>query len=427
MLKQINILRDPMSSGGGGNSSVTVQGSSGQTLQGQLVEGDDNFAPDDGDNSGGEDNIFDLGQFKDNATATKPSSSDKTVEDNETNKDNLPPAERLPKKSKADEPKKKVVKDEEPTEEEVVVEDEPVVEEEVEEDNKQQQLNKDKRDYTGLTKEEIDYLKKLPNGVFNHVAPLMKKINEERASWKPKQDEYEKYKKDPTRVPDNWYEHPEAYTLSPKFADLSKKYQQTDFEARHWEQQLINLRTAKAFVPLEGYDAKTGEYKFGAEVKDINDIDAARLEVQMQQVINRANILKQNYNGEAEKLRGEFSAQHQAISTYYDKADEMIKTLPQQFQPKEEHMKKFEDVLHPSHKGTGVGKLLSKMYSIIINQGVALAEYNKAKQTSIKNNLDNKAAGPKSKVSSSAKANKPSSNNGDEEIDFSKLKQEMEN
>jgi len=438
MLKQINILRDPLGNGGGGGAStVIVQSNTGQSLSGTLSEGDgDNSNDNSPDGESGDDNIFDIESFKTNeSSSTNPQDADNKDKDKKKSttsattkqeKEKLPPKDRLPKATKD---VVKAVKEDDT--EEVIDGEENVEEEEIVEEgiDKQQQVdNKDKRDYTGFAKEDIEYLKKLPNGVYNHVVPILKKLYAEQATSKANTEKLKKFETDPNRVPDSWYEHKDAYTLSPEFQKLTGMYNKVDTEASHWEQQLVNLRTHKAYVPILSFDSKTGEYKYGDPVKDLDDASIAKLEVQMQQLINKATVLKENYNNDAVKLQQSFAAQHGSINTYYDKADEMIKTLPEQFHPKDDHMNKFEATLHPAHKGTSIGKLAAKMYSIIINQGIALAELNKQRQTSLKNNLDNKAAGPKSKGSSSSSPSNKNKygGNGDEEIDFNKLKQEME-
>lgn len=124
----------------------------------------------------------------------------------------------------------------------------------------EQEKTKGKRDYSKFKPEHQEYLKKLPNHLFAQASENLVKLyqtEQELSQVKEKLSKVEQGK-----LPDNYYEHPAAFQLSPEYNNLTQELSYDDFELRHWESQLLNIEQGKAWMNLLGYDEKTKEPRF---------------------------------------------------------------------------------------------------------------------------------------------------------------------
>ena len=102
------------------------------------------------------------------------------------------------------------------------------------------------------------------------------------------------------KAPDLYFQHPEAYTLDPKFREINTQIDYADREARHWKNQLINIRTGKPWHALDGWDEQ-GRPILRGPIKptDEHEIDISNaLQVvtgQMQQLQQQKQGFQGNY------------------------------------------------------------------------------------------------------------------------------------
>lgn len=72
-----------------------------------------------------------------------------------------------------------------------------------------------------------------------------------------------------------YYQHPQGYILSPEFGQLQVDSQHTQYESRHWEAQLKNLKEGKKVKDFAGWDPKTGQPVFGQEMEPSDQLEEA--------------------------------------------------------------------------------------------------------------------------------------------------------
>lgn len=112
------------------------------------------------------------------------------------------------------------------------------------------------RDYTGYDDDTVKAFKNMSDPAFQ----VMKRIVDERNTLiKNKQDQY--------------LQHPQAYTLTPEYTELTNKAYLINKEREFWKQQLINVRAGKEWQDLQGFDPKTLEPVAGAAMKPSTEDD----------------------------------------------------------------------------------------------------------------------------------------------------------
>lgn len=270
--------------------------------------------------------------------------------------------------------------------------------EDVSEESKE---SKAERNYNGLDEKTASYLKKLPNGIYNHVRPLVDaRISAEKELSETK-TALETLKKDPNRIPDSWYDHNDAYTLSPEYLKLTENYSKATQEASHWKQQLINIETALAnpeeIDKIPWYDTKGTAYKASIAAKQEATEQYMRALQSQQSLQNQSSVIQRDWN---QKL-GE-------AKNHYKQYDQFFDNLIPELRPSKDDFKTFMDALHPFDRNSRTADLGAKMFSTILQQGKYINKLLKTNKSlraasanggTINNNSSNdaKAAGPKSK------------------------------
>lgn len=132
------------------------------------------------------------------------------------------------------------------------------------------------RDYTGYSAEEVTALKNMSRPSYEFAVKLIKQ-NKELSGLKDA----------------SYLQHPEAYRLTPEFTELSNQSYFLEQEAKHWEEQLLNIRAGRQWKGLQGFDRTTGKMILGndqeptdkdlrAIEKAVNQIDSALANTQGQ-------------------------------------------------------------------------------------------------------------------------------------------------
>lgn len=172
-------------------------------------------------------------------------------------------------------------------------------------ETKEDKTPKGKRDYSKFKPEHKKYLEKLPNHLFNEAAQEFEniyKIEQENQQLK------EKFKNtEAGKLPENYYEHPEAYQLSPTYSQLNQELYLDGFEENHWEAQLANIKRGQPWYRLDGYRSDTKEpvYTKVEPIKDsegnvVLDINAER---EAEKNIAKVNRLKEIHSDKLSQLK----------------------------------------------------------------------------------------------------------------------------
>jgi len=111
------------------------------------------------------------------------------------------------------------------------------------------------RNYESFPEQIRPILKALNNAQFKEHAPKLKELYEKAA----KAEELEARV---SKSPQFFYEHPEAYRLTPEFNQLEARVQYINFETQHYADQLVKIKRGEPWQNLKGYDQQTGEPVF---------------------------------------------------------------------------------------------------------------------------------------------------------------------
>lgn len=190
-----------------------------------------------------------------------------------------------------------------------VVEDKKVQATEKKDDKQQVKIaDAGTRDYSGYTVEEQAVLKQMSKPAFEFTTKKLKELKELKE-----------------QKPESYLQHPEAFTLSPEYREVSSKVQLADFEATHWKQQLLNIRNGKPWRGLQGIDDK-GQPVYSGPFKAT---DESEIEV---------NNALQFVIGETQNLRGKLGEMQTGFKSRIDNDTNLIKA---------EMTKRFEWVAKP--------------------------------------------------------------------------------
>lgn len=127
------------------------------------------------------------------------------------------------------------------------------------------------RDYSDFTKEEVDCLKRMSNQAFSYVAPKLKEIKSIGKIISEKDNLIAQLKTGKQILPEQYYEHPQAFVLTKEFNDGATELNKATAIQNHWRQQFANIRKGEPWYDLNR-DEK-GNLVVGRE-KKVADADA---------------------------------------------------------------------------------------------------------------------------------------------------------
>ncbi len=323
-----------------------------------------------------------------------------------------------PKQDRIPTTKSDVERDNEEDEEDEEVEAVKAEGEELEEDSiKDKDVEKDekihgntKKDFTGLTASQVKICKKLDNVRFSRAATEFRALNEAVNKSVQLAQELETQKKMLTEggIPNQWYEHPEAYQLSKEFKDLSATYARQDAVEQFYEQQLLNVKAANDFFVIQGWDAQ-GNPIYSAAQKASN-----QAEIFLQRELAKASQLKIQLESRSENLSQSFRQQHQQASesvnrevqSYIDRLDKNLKF-------EEKDVEVLVNALPKMYRDHPLAKQFARMGALNLSQGRYIQKLLGEKTQQVKLEADKKLAGPRTaKISKEPSGAKLGNRNG---------------
>jgi len=176
----------------------------------------------------------------------------------------------------------------------------PLPEGELEEDREiveEPQTKPGARNYDDFDESERPLLKQMSNAAFEKYSKNRKEMVEAK-----QQLEELRTKTPDSKLPENFHEHPEAYTLSPEYREAADNYTKAQTEYGHWKQQLINVRNGEAWRGIDGYNADgqmvSGKQAYKATQSSEIDIESALQEAKnfMNQFGQQASHIQDNYS-----------------------------------------------------------------------------------------------------------------------------------
>lgn len=260
---------------------------------------------------------------------------------------------------------------------------------EVDADGKPKIHGNNKRNFDGLTPEEIKLLKRVDNKRFEGITARIKELKAEAskaAEYQTKAQQLEKTLRE-GGVPDSWVEHPESYKLSPAYQQVSSRYDRLAFEEEHYRQQLIRVRNGEDWQTVsfdqQGNPILSQPHKASNEA-DVNLTShlakAGNLRSQLEQQANQiASTFKQNHQRDAEGVK-------QGV-------DQVVKGLIKELQPIEADINDIRGKLPASLKNSPFAYGYEQMYSVICQQARMLNKLTTENKQKQKLQADKKLAG----------------------------------
>ncbi len=149
------------------------------------------------------------------------------------------------------------------------------------------------RDYSIFDAEEQAAAKQMSNGAFEQFTKLKKQSLEGSGQV--------------------FYQHPDAYTTHPQYKQSLATVQQGEQEHEFWQQQLLNCKANKPIKNLTGYDSKTGQPVFGADVSP-----SPLVEEQIRQLMYTTQQNTQQARVQAENIKQQYQREYQSIKTNFN-------------------------------------------------------------------------------------------------------------
>ena len=260
------------------------------------------------------------------------------------------------------------------------------------------------RDYSGLTDEEVGLCKRMSNDAFSYVKPALLERKKLGDVIKSKDQEIANLKVGKQIMPDNYYEHPEAFVLSPEYNEAQQNLSMLNTAQTHYQAQLARIEKGEPWQALS-LNEKTGQLQYGpAQEPSIE----AKFEVM--KVFQNLNTEVQNRSRQLGELKNSFKERHTQASSIITQA---VK----------DHLGMYDDPKHPmapmlEHFRSQIPAEFKKspMAEWGVRTTVGMLQFKKAYESMLQENAELKkqlAAGGATRISTAKAAAGP--NEGDVE------------
>lgn len=129
-----------------------------------------------------------------------------------------------------------------------------------------------RRDYTGIEESAIPLFKKMSNKSFDALKPVYLEHKQLKESLPAKEAEIAKLKQG--ALPENYYEHDRAYTLTPEFEQIANNTIKAGMIVNHWEQQLAKIKSGDETYQEIHINSQDGNLYPGKPVKATKESEA---------------------------------------------------------------------------------------------------------------------------------------------------------
>lgn len=189
------------------------------------------------------------------------------------------------------------------------------------------QFPKTERDYSQIPEDLRGHFKNMDNEAFATLSPLFMKYTND---LKAKDDTIKKLQEGKDIIPESYYEHENAYMLTPEFGRIASQLQEAQAVVNHWEQQLNDVRAGAKEYKTIVRDPQSGAIVYGPTVaSDVNsETDLFKKFVSAQHQLSQTQ-------GALQGVQAGYKTQHQQAKQWVDERN------AQWFQP-------FQDEKQPA-------------------------------------------------------------------------------
>lgn len=283
-----------------------------------------------------------------------------------------------------------------------------------------QTLKAGERDYSDCTEEEKVALKHISNQAFNFIIPKIKQLKNITNEITKKNEEIAQLKTGKQMLPDNYFEHPQAFVLTKDYNDNAKYLNDAASVQRHWQQQLVNIRQGE---PYRDIDIENGRFVYGKEkVGDAKD----EVEVMsyLQHSINQVGEFQKKVMG----IESSFKERHsKAVETLKKAEKDNFSVYDEPNHPWKPCIEHLMQQIPAEFRNNPMASLLAKSGTAVLQMGKLLrdtqAELAELKKNGTKAPIESKQSqgGPtKDSVSSNGGSGKQENSIGTDINDFTK-------
>jgi hypothetical protein len=280
----------------------------------------------------------------------------------------------------------------------------PLPEGELEEDREevleQPQTKAESRNYEDFDEAERPLLKQMSNAAFEKYS----KNRNEMVEAKQQLEEL-RTKTPDSKLPDNFHEHPEAYTLSPEYREAANNYGKAQTEYAHWKKQLINVRNGESWQSIDGYNTDgqmvAGKQAFKATQSSEIDIESALQEAKnfMNQFGQQASHIQDNYSkiySDADSMLSSEQKKHFAWEENSDRLKTAVETPGGKSSTIGDLKQGFFDAMPGNFQKHPVTNLASNLYVTLQLYSAELGKLKKQLDISETNKKDSRRVEPRS-------------------------------
>ena len=208
-----------------------------------------------------------------------------------------------------------------------------------------------------------------------------------------------------SKLPDNFHEHPEAYTLSPEYREAAGNYGKAQTEYAHWKKQLINVRNGEPWQGIDGYNTDgqmvAGKQAFKATQSSEIDIESALQEAKnfMNQFGQQASHIQDNYSkiySDADSMLSSEQKKHFAWEENSDRLKTAVETPGGKSSTIGDLKQGFFDAMPGNFQKHPVTNLASNLYVTLQLYSAELGKLKKQLDISETNKKDSRRVEPRS-------------------------------
>jgi len=167
------------------------------------------------------------------------------------------------------------------------------------------------RDYSGLDQNEVAWFKNMGGLAFDELKPRYLEFKKLKAEHETLKQNFEQNSKS------SFFEHDQAYQLTPEYQSHTANLNQLNAEASHWQAQLEAIRSGQPWQPL--IQDEKGNVIIGEPQEA-----SPRGEAVIMNALTQAHILKTDISNKLQGIQSSFKSQHQGFMSKLQEVDKYI-------------------------------------------------------------------------------------------------------
>lgn len=250
-----------------------------------------------------------------------------------------------------------------------------------------------KRDYAGFNANQVKILKRLDNNRFQAISTEWRALQSAANKAVELATQLEEQKKIAAGkgIPQTWYEHPEAYSLTPEFRQLSTQYAQYDAVEAHYTEQIAAIQDGKPWTAIVGVNPQTGELQYSPEQQPTPQAMA-----NVNRALIQATTAKGQLQAKVDNLASNFANTHkQAASQIKNEIQGYLDKLHPEVKPVDKDVEMVTNMLPAMYKNHPLAWGFSQLVAMSFAQGRFLKKLLSEKEQAAKVAADTKLAGPR--------------------------------